>query len=401
MKAVMYILALMALVGLAQGSQGIIINGCQPGEIFFVGPMSQYYGVSGFYYSSDYGQTIELRDSTGSIDIDNFGYLLNDPAYNHIYRIYDNYDPFNSSRIHSYSEDGGYTWVITDCLYYDCGYFASGITAGEIYRAYVNTPDYIFERSINYGFNYIQCNHTGLNNFGSMALGTIPGEIFIYDYPENLYYSSDYGETFAVLNNLNSQWGVDPHAWIYNGAVAGETYIYNNEWQAIWRVYNYGANADLITCFGIFEWYVSGITATNIPGELYIVISQFYINPGGTIIILHTTDYGAHWTEYDHQIPPVAVSRNSTVVPAKVSLSLFPNPCNDETLLTFNLPYNCDIELKIYDLNGREVSLVTAGEYAAGEYKVKLDARDLSSGIYFARLTAGNMQETVKMVLLK
>ncbi len=55
----------------------------------------------------------------------------------------------------------------------------------------------------------------------------------------------------------------------------------------------------------------------------------------------------------------------------------------------------------IYDILGREIEKVVDGEFEAGRYKVKFDAYNLPSGVYFCRMEAGKFVKVMKMVLMK
>jgi hypothetical protein len=61
------------------------------------------------------------------------------------------------------------------------------------------------------------------------------------------------------------------------------------------------------------------------------------------------------------------------------------------------------VSLKVYDVLGNEVATLVNGKKPAGEYNVefRIDNLELSSGIYFYQLRAGNYVETKKMVLLR
>jgi hypothetical protein len=59
------------------------------------------------------------------------------------------------------------------------------------------------------------------------------------------------------------------------------------------------------------------------------------------------------------------------------------------------------VNLVVYDLLGREVAVLVDGYQTPGEHRVTFDARRLSSGEYFYKLTAGNNVQTRKMVLVK
>lgn len=79
----------------------------------------------------------------------------------------------------------------------------------------------------------------------------------------------------------------------------------------------------------------------------------------------------------------------------------FPNPFNPTTTIHFAIPQNCFVELKIYDVLGREVSTLISEFKEPGYYNYNLNAEELSSGIYFYTINAGVFAETKKMLLLK
>lgn len=89
-------------------------------------------------------------------------------------------------------------------------------------------------------------------------------------------------------------------------------------------------------------------------------------------------------------------------VPNSYKLSQnYPNPFNPTTKIEFAIPGSSNVVLKVYNMLGKEVSVVYNGYLAAGRYSVDFDAASLSSGIYFYTLSAGNFAETKKMTLLK
>lgn len=97
--------------------------------------------------------------------------------------------------------------------------------------------------------------------------------------------------------------------------------------------------------------------------------------------------------------------------PSQIKTSVHPNPFNPTTTLSFTLPAPGLVKLEVFDINGRSVgarraSPVGFGEsdlqwYPAGSHEVTFDGSDPPSGIYFARLTAGDWSAMQKMVLLK
>ncbi|HTR81337.1 MAG TPA: T9SS type A sorting domain-containing protein [Bacteroidota bacterium] len=89
-------------------------------------------------------------------------------------------------------------------------------------------------------------------------------------------------------------------------------------------------------------------------------------------------------------------------VPAGFSLDQnYPNPFNPSTAISYQLPVNSFVSVKVYDEIGKEVARLVSGEQSAGTYTVRWNAANFSSGIYFYDLNAGSYHEVRKMVLLK
>jgi len=84
-----------------------------------------------------------------------------------------------------------------------------------------------------------------------------------------------------------------------------------------------------------------------------------------------------------------------------LSLKLSPNPFNAETVISFDLPASRDIALEAFDLAGRKIETIAAGEYPAGHHTAKFAGENLPSGVYFIRLQADGEVRTQKCVLLK
>ncbi|MBK7630780.1 MAG: T9SS type A sorting domain-containing protein [Ignavibacteriales bacterium] len=93
-----------------------------------------------------------------------------------------------------------------------------------------------------------------------------------------------------------------------------------------------------------------------------------------------------------------------TTLPLPITFKLYqnhPNPFNPNTTISYQLPIACNVRLKIYDILGNEVATLVNEEKPSGSYNVEFTTNNLSSGIYFYRLQAGNFIETKKMILLK
>jgi N-acetyl-anhydromuramyl-L-alanine amidase AmpD len=96
------------------------------------------------------------------------------------------------------------------------------------------------------------------------------------------------------------------------------------------------------------------------------------------------------------------VQRTGTDVPVVYSLRQnYPNPFNPTTAITFTLPQSAHVRLNVYDMLGREVSVLTDQMMQSGTYRQDFDASHLSSGVYYYTLRAGAYVQTRSMLLLK
>ena len=84
-----------------------------------------------------------------------------------------------------------------------------------------------------------------------------------------------------------------------------------------------------------------------------------------------------------------------------ILLESYPNPFNASTNFRFNLPYNGQVTLKIYDTNGRMMTTLADGWFNTGSYNLTWNARNMSSGLYFARLASGSNTRTTKLMLIR
>ncbi len=79
----------------------------------------------------------------------------------------------------------------------------------------------------------------------------------------------------------------------------------------------------------------------------------------------------------------------------------YPNPFNPTTIIKFQIKNKCHVILKVFDIIGKEVSILVNEKINQGEYEVTFDGNKLASGIYFYKLEAGDFKEIKKMVLIK
>ncbi len=123
------------------------------------------------------------------------------------------------------------------------------------------------------------------------------------------------------------------------------------------------------------SWVAEGVPAAHI------------ITNGSSV--MYTKNLTSIGTDVNKQTRTFVLSQN------------YPNPFNPSTVINYTLQQSAHVALKVYDLLGHEVVSLVDEQKPAGEYFVKFNATNLSSGIYFYRLSAGNFSEMKKMILIK
>jgi hypothetical protein len=79
----------------------------------------------------------------------------------------------------------------------------------------------------------------------------------------------------------------------------------------------------------------------------------------------------------------------------------YPNPFNPTTNIHFSVPKDGIVKLKVYDILGNVVAVFSDGFMKAGTYNAEFDGSKLASGVYFYKLTAGDLTSVKKMMLTK
>jgi hypothetical protein len=79
----------------------------------------------------------------------------------------------------------------------------------------------------------------------------------------------------------------------------------------------------------------------------------------------------------------------------------YPNPFNPTTVISYQLPVNTFVTLKVYDELGRQVKTLIEERQNAGSHSVTFNADNLSSGVFFYTLTAESFVETRKLIFIK
>jgi hypothetical protein len=163
-----------------------------------------------------------------------------------------------------------------------------------------------------------------------------------------------------------------------------------------------------ITCHG---YAIITFLTIILTSSLLYSQSSIVFDTGTTIDVGNGADIRADMFTFNgtrsgsgtFSLSPLAVEPEANLeIPKEFSLSQnYPNPFNPSTTIRFSLPSRSFVSLKVFDVLGREVSILLADEMPAGTYARQWNAAELPSGVYFYRLQSDKFTETKKFVLLK
>lgn len=98
---------------------------------------------------------------------------------------------------------------------------------------------------------------------------------------------------------------------------------------------------------------------------------------------------------------PNAVNDDNHAVKEFTVFQNYPNPFNPATTISYAVPQRTNVNIKVYNITGKEITTLVNEVKEAGAHTVNFNAENLSSGIYFYRVTAGQFTTVRKMILIK
>ena len=166
-------------------------------------------------------------------------------------------------------------------------------------------------------------------------------------------------------------------------------------WETATEVNNYGFEVERQEAVGNWQkvGFVNGHGNSNSPKSYTFIDAT---TPVGKV------QYRLKQIDFDGKFEYSNVIEVNIESPA--SLVLYqnsPNPFNPTTEIKFALPKSSEVELSVYNMLGEKVGNLLSGLMNAGEHKVNFDASNLSSGVYFYKLTTDNNVTIRKMILMK
>jgi len=222
--------------------------------------------------------------------------------------------------------------------------------------------------------------------------------------------SSFPGDLITLVNNpasieiqlpmtYNTSWSQSyTNTFYYNGVQLSQTNISISVVVDAWGT---------MTMPGGSSYEALRIRETSVAGGVTTVHYSFLAKNGANVTVEAEdtnppTSGVINATWYDWNLSSSTDVEQISGLPQNFELTQnYPNPFNPSTKIEYSIPEESFVQLKVYDILGNEVATLVNEEQPAGSYRTDFSGADLSSGMYIAKLQAGNYSKTIKMSLLK
>ena len=287
------------------------------------------------------------------------------------------------------SENNGQTWSPIDGNhYYSYLLYNNKIFTGTFTGIYVS-PN-----------NGLTWDFAALPNQIITSLSKNDKYFFAANYTYGIYRSEDYGITWSESNSGIPLNYIHPYTVFAKDSLIFAGFTSNKIYLSIdnglnWKDFSNGINIDEETYHVKFAIYGNKIFAS------FLYNSLWYYDLSQITNVFESNDFIPGRTEF-------SLSQN------------YPNPFNPTTKIKYSIPSTnnpllgglpadkagvrgglIDVQLKVYDILGREVAILVNEEKKVGYYKVEWDASNQPSGEYFYQIKTAGFTETKKMVLVK
>ncbi|HEY6435141.1 MAG TPA: T9SS type A sorting domain-containing protein, partial [Ignavibacteriaceae bacterium] len=171
----------------------------------------------------------------------------------------------------------------------------------------------------------------------------------------------------------------------------------NLSWMTATELNNYGFQVERRN-FESTEWVNVGFVNGNgsTAETHYYSFSDNSVSIGNYLYRLKQLDFSGAY-EYSNEI-------SVTILELLDDFTLkqnYPNPFNPSTRISFSIPNNSFVTLKVFDVLGNEIETLMNRDLDAGSYEIEFVGKNLTSGVYFYNITAGDFTRTMKMILSK
>tara|TARA_B100000214_G_scaffold375433_1_gene361757 strand:+ start:558 stop:2297 length:1740 start_codon:yes stop_codon:yes gene_type:complete len=243
--------------------------------------------------------------------------------------------------------------------------------------------------------------------------------------------SDSYGEWFEIINTTDSI--IDINGWQVKDSGVDEFTIYSNvgtlpiypgDYFVFARNGDYLFNGGVIADYDYDNFSLSNLedqlilmdTSGSIVDEVYysdiwpfsngvsmeihdpLINNLIYYNWYESVLIYGDGDFGSPGLPYDASLD----NKEQNINPGFYDMiSLYPNPFNNEITITIKIKNDSKILIEVFDISGHIITILEEGLIYKGEYEYRWNAGEVSTGIYFFRLSYDSNQIIKKAILLK
>jgi hypothetical protein len=363
-------------------------------------------------------------------------------------------DPTNAAKIYSVNGAYGGSYLFWRQKSANTGQswnsFNGGLPANTDWapkiRAGIQNPPVLYTNVTNYVYSSVSP-YTTWTQFNPTAFTGPVTNLIVPNTSSDRLFACIGGGTQKLMYYYNGSWH-DISAGLPSGgrvrSVQSKTSILGTYTYAVMNGFSPGEK--------IYRTTNAGVTWINVSGDLpNVPLSDVVIYPSLNLNILYlgsefgcyrTTNGGTNWHRWNNGMPesnivtelkyidsmstrnkfyvlaatygrsiwirdvsgddPVRISNNNTAIPKRYALNQnYPNPFNPQTVISFELPINGFVTLKIYDAVGKEIKSLINGIFNVGFHQVEWNAVNYPSGVYFYKLESEGFTETKKMMLIK
>jgi Secretion system C-terminal sorting domain len=231
---------------------------------------------------------------------------------------------------------------------------------------------------------------------------------------DGVYRSTDDGVTWTVVNpgwtgyvevNGLAVIGTDLYASVNRAESGPGIYVTSDQGTSWTKVSNWSLHKYAVSGSNLFGSLNDGVFVSSTGGTSWTAVNSGLTNKNIDALTVIGTDllagsFGAGiWTRPLIQMPKQS---SYEYLPAQFVLNQnYPNPFNPSTTITYSIPEDGMVQLRVFDVYGRVVSELENGIKMAGSYSAVLDAHSLSSGVYYYRLETNDQILTRSMILMK
>ncbi|MBN1301255.1 MAG: T9SS type A sorting domain-containing protein [Melioribacteraceae bacterium] len=234
---------------------------------------------------------------------------------------------------------------------------------------------------------------TGSDRYNKIGFNFIPDKdlsvLLNKNFAVDFWIKCDVAAARIDIRFVDTKTTNDDKPWRMRYTLDGSALSFNNQWQHLQiplKEFNeHGAYEDgtWYNAQGLFDW-------TDV--DIFDIVAEY-----GSLENIN------FWFDEIKIIDPSAVNVSTgEMFPSEFVLEQnYPNPFNPSTIISYSIPDDDYVTLKVYDILGNEIAVLIDDVIKSGRYKTEFDAQGLSSGIYFYQLYTKDIRLTGKMLLLK